>query len=1165
MKGTTDEETLPMTEKTSVAFDVCGPIPGAGVTVLEASAGTGKTYTIAALVARYVAEGTPLSEILAVTFTRLATGELRDRVRERLVSVHSSLSRLLDEGTPVPVDDQVASVIAQAPTTGELQDRRRRLAVALATFDEATITTTHGFCHLVLSSMGVAGGAGENDQLLEDTSDLLEEVVDDLYLRRSLGFGPPGFTRTVAFEVAREAISNPDTPLEPDADDSTPGRLRRFAELVRVEFTRRLRSANLLTYDELLVRLRDALADPTRGAAACARLAGRYSVVLVDEFQDTDPVQWEVVSRAFGTGSTALVLIGDPKQAIYSFRGADVYAYLAASATAGETFTLVDNYRSDEGLLRALDVLMEPLLLGHPQIPYRVVRAIEKHRLPSLRGAPSAAALRARVLHNEDHHLPVTTTKKLVSKPAAREWVASDLAADIVELLSSGAQLVERGDDGEEIGCRPLTPSDVAVLVRTNYQGAIVHSALRSAGVPAVVASSGNVLTTPAAEAWLHLLEALEQPASRSRAATVALGPFMGTTAEELAGATEEQLEQLHSSLVRLGQVLRRRGVSALFRAACTEGDVLARLLAHDGGERQMTDLEHVAELLSAEASFSQLGLPRLRAWLARRIAQSHDETEAEERTRRLDSDARAVQVLTVHRSKGLEFPVVYCPYMWDAPQRRRTARPVVFHDSSDGNRRKLDVGSSDEPAYRAHARACHEEERGEQLRLLYVALTRAKQQVVTWWARTDDSENSPLGRLLFSRDPQGIVDPDGERRVPKDSEVAAKLEALAAGVPEHFSVERATGANEHWSAPSEGAATLAIASLDRRIDDSWRRTSYSAITAALHEETVGSEPEASGTIDEPTARAGGAASPVLVSRTSHGPSSPAAEDRLRAPCPLDQMPAGAEVGTLLHRVLELVDFDAPELEAEISSVLEAESARHSVPVGPPRIVVQGLAAAIRTPLGPLADDTSLSDLSRADRLDELGFEFPVARGDTSDAATVETRAVAEILARHEMPGDPLEGYASLLADPMLARRFCGYMTGSIDLVLRRGTGSGARYFVADYKSNRLGRAGEALTAWHYRPEALGEEMSRFHYPLQGLIYVVALHRYLRWRMSGYDAERNLGGVLYLFLRGMLGEQTPRVGGRPCGVFAWRPSAALVSELSDLLHSGTGELGERAS
>ncbi|HUC36494.1 MAG TPA: UvrD-helicase domain-containing protein [Acidimicrobiales bacterium] len=1160
-----------MNEASPSEFDVCGVLPGAGVTVLEASAGTGKTFTIAALVARFVADGTPLSEILAVTFTRMATGELRDRVRERLVSAHTLLEGYLQDDEEPPPEDPVARTLAEGPTS-EVRERCRRLAEALASFDEATITTTHGFCQLVLSSMGVDGGASARDTLLEDTSDLVEEVVDDLYLRRALGYGQPEFQRSKALEAAREAIRNPDTPLEPPPGDSVPGRLRRFAEKARTEFGHRLQNANLLTYDDLLVRLRDALADPERGRAACDRLAGRFKVVLVDEFQDTDPVQWDVVSSAFGGGRTVLVLIGDPKQAIYSFRGADVYAYLEASECADRRYTLGDNYRSDQGLLRAFDALMDPVYLGHPEIPYRVVRSIPGHARPGLEGAPSPAALRARVLHTGEHHdLTLTKAKNLVEKQFALEWVASDLASDVAALLSSGTELVEWDEQGHERGRRPLTPAHVAVLVRTNRHAGIVHEALRSAGVPAVVASSASVLRAPAAKTWLGLLEALEQPASRGRAVAVALGPFVGMSAEQVATADETELEQLHLRLRRLGQVLRHRGVAALFRAACIEGGVPERLLAKEDGERQMTDLAHVAELLGAEASSSQLGLPRLRAWLARKIAEKPTEDEAEERTRRLDSDEKAVQVLTVHRAKGLEFPVVYCPYMWDGGSERH-GQPVVFHDPSDGNQRKLDVGSEGS-TYREHQSAHHLEERGEELRLLYVALTRAKHQAVIWWARTHECQQSPLGRLLFERDEDGQVAPDGSAGEPSDTDVASKLETLASNAPGHFVVEHASGSTDtKWSPGTSGSEVLRVASFGRAIDRSWRRTSYSAITATAHEETFGSEPEAPGTVDEParSAPVASSASPAGTEGSDAVSAEPAApsdggEDPLAAVCPLGGMPAGAEVGTVLHRVLELVDFASPDLEADLSAALSAEVARHGVSLGPPEIVVAGLASAIRTSLGPSTGDAALADAARADRLDELDFEFPIGGGDSPAGPTVTTAALAEVLARHERPGDPLFGYGERLAGPMLEGSFRGYLTGSIDLVLRRGAGGGARFFVVDYKSNRLAPFDEELLAWHYRPEALDAEMRRFHYPLQALLYLVALHRYLRWRMSGYDPERNLGGALYLFLRGMLGPSTPRVDGRPCGVFAWTPPAALVTEVSDLLDEGSGGTEVRAS
>jgi exodeoxyribonuclease V beta subunit len=1153
-------------------FDACGPLPGAGVTILEASAGTGKTFTIAALTARLVADGVELSHILAVTFTRMATGELRDRVRERLVSAEDRLTRWLEGGTPVPEEDAVARLLASGPED-LVRSRRDRLAKAVAGFDAATITTTHGFCQLVLSGLGVEGEVPAGATLLEETADLVEEVVDDLYVRRALGWGTPVFDRRTALAIGLAAVDQPDTPLVPAGGDDTPGRRARLAELVRREVARRLRDANQLTYDDMLVRLRNALADPTRGTAACDRMRDQYHVVLVDEFQDTDPVQWDVVRRAFGTGATTLVLIGDPKQAIYAFRGADVYSYLDATALAGERYTLGQSWRSDRDLLQAFDALLDPLQLGHPDIPYRRVDAVPGHVQPGVTGAPDGAALRVRIVDGRHPELPHTRTQGLIVKGAAREWVAADLAADVVGLLSSGAELVARDEEDRQRGLpRRVAPGDVAVLVGTNSQARIVQEALRAAGVPAVVAGGESVFATAAATYWLRLLEALEQPAARARAVGVALTPFIGMTAEAVARASEDEWEDVHTRMHRWAEILRRRGVAVLFRVISTDEGLPGRLLRDGPGEREITDLAHVAQLLHAQATAEQLGPLALRAWLARRRDQAQTEAvDTEERSQRLDSDADAVQVLTIHRAKGLEFPVVYCPYLWHFSSHNRAGEAVVFHDAATGVR-LLDVGGEQGGGHSDHALLATRDGRGEDLRTLYVALTRARHQAVIWWARAHDCQHSALGRLLMLRDGQGAVPASG-KFVPKDEAVMAKLTERAQAVPGRISVAWAAGAGgERWTGadPVVDESRLAVASFERSLDDRWRRTSYSGITAALHEGLFGrgalvdSEPESRGITDEPAATSAladdGRDDPVLDIRSSGHTDRTAAA----VPLPLAAMPGGTEVGTFVHAVLEAVDFASADLSAEVRTAVGAELARHPVNIGDPEAVTAGLVAAIATPLGPVTGGVSLRDIRRPDRLDELGFELPLAGGDRPRGQVV-TAEVGRLLAEHlartpETAPGVLAGYGARLADPLLATDLRGYLSGSLDLVFRVPAEDGPRYFVADYKTNRLG-SGERLTTWDYRPVALDEEMQHLHYPLQALLYLTALHRYLRWRQPAYEPTRHLGGVLYLFLRGMVGPATPFVDGGPCGVFSWRPPTSLVTELSDLLDSGSSEAG----
>jgi exodeoxyribonuclease V beta subunit len=1097
---------------TAAPFDVCGPLP-TGVTVLEASAGTGKTFTIAALATRYVAEGLPLEQLLIVTFTRMATSELRDRVRERMVSAEQGLSRVLLGAEPYGGDD-VLGLLAGG-SHDEVRRRRDRLTGALSDFDAATITTTHGFCQQVLGGLGVAGDVERDVAFVEDSRYLVDEVVTDLYVRF---FHRPEkqvrFTLKEAIAIGELAVANPDAALiPPNAPHETAAQLRfRLATRVRDEVDRRRRLAAALTFDDLLTRLRDTLADCVRGELACRRLRDRYRVALVDEFQDTDPIQWEILRRAFTGPESTLVLIGDPKQAIYAFRGADVYAYLEAARIAGAQARLEVNWRSDQRLLDAFDALLDGARLGHEGIVYRKVRAAPANVDRRMPGPP----LRIRILHREDGLVKLTPKDKLANLGEARSVVARDLAGDVVRLLTSRAEI-----DG-----RPVRPGDIAVLVLRNRDASAVRDALGAAGVPAVVNGAGSVFATPAAQAWLRLLAALERPAVTSTATLAALSPFVGWSAEDVAAAGEVQWEDLHDRLHRWAAVLRLGGVASLL-ATISHGEHLdRRVLEHDDGERDLTDLRHVGQLLHGIATAEQLGVTALTSWLRERIAEVGEEDQAEERSRRLESDAEAVQVLTIYRSKGLEFAVVYCPYLWH-PSYIPQDGPPIFHDAA--GRRTIDVGGGGPDTDTAQLH--RDERRGEDLRLAYVALTRARHQVVLWWAGTQGAPDSALGRLLFARDAEGNVKPEGPRRPPEDPVVESHFETLG------IAVERVDGGSGAvWVDQEPRDVELVACRFDRRLDPTWRRTSYSGITSAVHEAVVGSEAGERREADEV----------IVVPAEGEGVSS-------GVPSLLAAMPGGVDVGTFVHTVLEGADFAAADLEAELWSSLEMTAAREAVDVGDRALVVRGLAAAVETPLGPTVGDLRLRDIGRDDRLDELAFELPLCGGDTP-VASLAVADIGALLAAHLPTGDPVVGYIPRLSDPGLQTDLRGYLSGSLDLVLRTPA---RRYAVVDYKTNWLGADGEPLSAWHYRPAALLDAMYAAHYPLQALLYVVALHRYLRWRVPGYDVERDTAGVLYLFLRGMVGADTPRVGGVPCGVFGWRPPAPLVEALSDLLDRGT--------
>lgn len=1241
-------------------FDIADPLP-TGTVLLEASAGTGKTWTIAALVTRHIAQDdVTLPEMLVVTFGRAASQELRARVREALVRAERALAGSLTEAPDSPSTHGSADSGASADSTGsptietepkdELTDllldadederraRLRRMRLALASFDSATIATTHQFCHEVLRSLGVAGTTDSSARLVEDLDDLLVEIVDDLYLRGFVGDSEvPIFTRRQALAIARRAVDDVHAQLRPsDAPPgSEPARRVAFARAVRRELDVRERRLQVMQYNDLLTHLAHALED--EDSPARVRMRRRWKVVLVDEFQDTDPIQWQILQRAFAGHARALVLIGDPKQAIYAFRGGDVVTYLDAAGSADVRATLTRNYRTDAPLVDALRVLLQSAALGDEQI---VVHPVQAH-LPGSRlvGAPHPQPLRLRQVLRSDH---LDGDTKM---PAVRRHIARDLALDVAHLLASGATF-----DG-----RPLRAKDIAVIAGTSRTLLEVQQALRDVGVHAVSTGGSNVLASRAAHEWLTLLEAMAAPHRSALTRAAALTDLLGYTPAQLdAGGDPTGIEEprsdgtghsdasvaasgsgavarsstvdgddlddaLAAQLRRLARLYARHGAAAVLEALTMSG-MPARLLARIGGERDLTDVRHVGQLLHATSREGNLGLAGLLEWLRAQMAEDAPQSSGA-RTRRLDSDSAAVQLATIHGSKGLQYPIVYLPSLTERWVVEHPEIPL-YHDDPPERTRCLDVGGPGSPG-RRRTEALHlAEEAGESLRHLYVAMTRAQSQVVTWWAPCSNTKSAPLHRLLFGRTPPpapaappaaphakgvnvapgpqllGLPIPDVVIVPRKDPEVTDRLrawEALGA-----FHLERA----DHAPAVAASAPTpvpdLRLRTFDRRIDTVWRRTSYSALSTprdaageiigpefGARSATsppapdefggVGSEPEITPRDDESDPRRTAQAAPMLPGLALAGSD---------VPSPMADLPVGATFGSLVHAVLEHADPQAPDLVEELLRHVREQLVRWPVDLDPSALA-RALVQVCDTPLGPLAGESTLRAVGRSDRLCELDFELPLGGGDTrpSESAgenashssgishssglprdsgippTSQTRLgdLAPLLRAHLPVGDPVRAYADVLdAQPALAEQeLRGYLTGSVDVVLRIDD----RYLVVDYKTNWLGPIDEPLTAAAYRPEALVEAMGSSSYPLQALLYAVVAHRFLRWRLPAYEPRRHLGGVLYLYVRGMCGPTTPVVDGEPCGVFSWRPPVALVVAVSDLLDGSASRDG----
>lgn len=1099
-------------------FDLLGPLPEPGsTTVLEASAGTGKTFALAGLVTRYIAEGVArLDQMLLITFSRAATQELRDRVRRQL----SDALAAFDNPDLVGENRLVAQLVSGTPE--EIAARRERLGDALAGFDAATIATIHQFCNLVLSSLGVAGDSDSGVELVESLDDLILEVVDDLYLSR---FGrdrdEPALPYKKACKIAREVVHNPATelrPLNPDPDSHAAACLD-FAAAVRAEIEIRKRRQGILGYDDLLTRLADAL--EADGSPARARMSRRWPIVMVDEFQDTDSVQWRVIDHAF-TGVSTLVLIGDPKQAIYAFRGGDIHTYLDAADTAGEKRTMGTNWRSDGALVARLQVVLRGTRLGDPRI---VVHDVEAHHQGSrLTGAPRDDPFRLRVVARAAFG---KSGDSMIAIDDLRAYIGKDLAGDIAALLASPAAF-----DG-----RRVAAGDIAVIVEKRKDARACFAALTEAGIPAVYTGDSDVFDSEACDDWLALLEAFDQPHRSGVVRAAAATMFFGHTAEILAVQGDALTDSVAETIRQWADDARSCGVAAVFEAARLRG-MADRTLSYRDGERYMTDMAHITQLLQEAAHREHLTLPALRDWLRERREERGAGTE---HNKRLDRDAAAVQVMTVHGSKGLQFPIVYLPFAFNRNVAQRDE--ILFHDNKT---RCLHIGGKGSSDYRDVAVLGRREAAGDDSRLMYVAMTRAQAQVVTWWAPSRDEPNGGLSRLLRDRRPGEDLIPDQcATKTVTDAQALARFrEWEAAGGPV---VEEALIAPIVEIPAQAPPGDIAVRHFHRGIDTAWRRTSYSGLVRAAQESVgVSSEPEVVELDDEV---------PDIVLATPM-----AGAD---VPSPMADLPMGAKFGSLVHAVLETADPFAADLCAELAGQID----RHSVwwPVDAP---TAELAAALvplhDTPLGPLAGDLTLRQIGLADRLCELDFEFPLAGGDLrgrqKDGAGPDIRLadVGGLLGRYLGAGDPLARYVDRLTDATLGRQSLrGYLSGSLDVVLRipdpSGKSGGHRYLVADYKTNWLGDADRPLTAAAYTTDRMAEAMLHSDYPLQALLYCVVLHRFLRWRLPDYDPARHLGGVLYLFVRGMCGPDTPVTDGHPAGVFAWQPPAELVTAVSDLL------------
>ncbi|MET0548963.1 MAG: exodeoxyribonuclease V subunit beta, partial [Xanthomonas sp.] len=1229
-------------------------LPLHGVRLIEASAGTGKTFTLATLFTRLVVErGLRLGQILAVTFTEAATQELRRRIRERLALAASLVPdpdpdrvgaalAATDLATipsqPAPPQDPPDVALTRAILTAHLAAStetptalRRRLQQAAEDIDLAAIFTIHGFCARVLREHALESGqAFAAPQLLTDDRELLHDVAADLWRQRAADPAMaedlvalwPGGPDGMAIDL-RELVRHPTllpaatTPApDPSAsrdaaahelvaalrahadqaydaiaaafdnkvfdgrrarrpsfdkafeqlwegsaeahwvldershlDKLLPSRLREFCKdgmqdrvpssplfsaldtwqqadaqvrhwqtqrricllhALRTDAAERLaylkRQRRVQTYDDLVEGVARALDGP-HGDALAQRLRAQYAVALVDEFQDTDDRQWTIFRKVFAPATAGpagaqdaaavtpslsapddllpplLALIGDPKQAIYGFRGGDVRTYLAAAADAERAPPLAHNFRSRPALLAAIDALYAQAgyaaafltdgIAFHPVQPgsKRADTDLQRGGVP----APALTVWRA------PEPPPPPATAKGPGKP--KPWSAGR-ARELCTAACVAAirgWLVEARDGTASLLGRPVQAGDIAVLVRSHGEATRIQQALAAAGIPAVAAGRRSLFATDEALELLALLQALLDPGDDGRLRAALATVLIGEDAAAIAALDHdgERHRRWQQQALDWRERWQRGGPLALI------GDLGAahgqRLLALVDGERRLTNYLQLAELLQ-EADTRALGPHGLGDWLARRIANADDSDEAQQL--RLESDARRVQIVTLHKSKGLEYPLVFLPYAGIGRSERSPGRHCVVPAPQGGRQLQWNTGRSggeSDPAWDTAEAAWKQEQRAEDARLLYVGLTRAEHALWIATGAFPQHERTALAPMLRDLDAlQAAADPGA---------IALDTTPPPAQLPR---------------LPPEPAPPVPPARVpQRRVLPEWWVYSFTQLANA----DAGSDPMASATVPS-----GG------------GSDEPAASEPVSAAVDVDMVDrrfVGNRFGVALHDVFERCDFaawrdwrpGAPAPAGQASAIVEALQrggyAEDELEDGTAMLT----ALVGNTLTVALPEGTCLAAVPALQRRNEMEFHFAMR--------PTRVDALLALLHRFGVAGERQAFGAR--------QRLEGLMTGLIDLTYHHD----GRWYVLDYKSNRLPA---------YDPDALARAMAHSEYTLQALIYTVALHRWLRFRLGeGYDYARDFGGVRYLFCRGLDAARDPSPG-----VHAWRFDPELI-------------------
>ncbi|MFH2124159.1 MAG: exodeoxyribonuclease V subunit beta [Pseudomonadota bacterium] len=1185
-----------------------------GINLVEAGAGTGKTFAIAMLVLRFVTEfGFPLQNILVVTFTKAATEELKERIRARLASARDLLDHSHSPDICCRNDPALTAWHAGLAEHGISEGlARERLELALLDMDLAAVFTIHGFCQRMLQEQALESGQLFDFTLTTDLNSQRNQVIhdywrrhvyrlsplhcalitgkyrtpDDLYksiqgtekrseriepqaqtvtaaldsfdkrltllsdwwrtkadtlhisLQEALAEGKfktelqinfPGWWRQMDEFLLHNSLQLPDNMelLSPDGmlqalnghkfragggqgseekkqafiaslplPDEELADFRQAWQEVTLAFrmglvhelasglAHTLRRQNLLSFDELISQLAKALLG-SQGPELRQIISNRYQAALIDEFQDTDNAQYTIFSTLFAGSSHYLYLIGDPKQAIYTFRGADIYSYFKARDQADIHLSLARNYRSHPALVEAVNQLFQlredafasQELSYHPVLPAK--NADDGQLLAEGRSMAVMVYCELAASDAKDGRW---------SSGKATKRIVSYVVAEIARLLSPLSPIMLTATTEKSLQQQALAPRDIAILVRSHKQAEQFQAALAHAGIPAVMASQQSVFTTCECHDLFLLMQALCSPGDLMLIKTALTSSWFSLKGRELYASWQdpEQVDQWLTRFHDYHLLWQERGFLAMMTRLLETEKILINLTRQPLAERKISNIHHLLELIQTAETEAAMGPAKTLQWLQ---SMKEEQQGMEDTELRLESDEEAVKIVTMHSAKGLEYPVVFSPFLWHRHNYLKSEKDcLTCHDGTEGTGRELvmDLGS---PLFEQRKSQALQEELAEELRLAYVALTRARCRCYAFWAEVKgnrfiaDSRESALAWLLsLEQGMEFATRIEALQRQAADKSVAYEL--LAADGDEAVLI----------SNRQEKAAELMPRSFTgRHLHTDWLLHSYSSLTHQA---------------DTPSAWSGRPAG------------SNASEDDGAVLLP--ELPKGAALGNVVHGLLENISFTTLAGGSGLEETIRQQCAWFGVEV-PPNKMAAMLQKVVQTPLSAnTAASFSLTDLAQEEIIREMPFYFRLQHGSTDQ--------INAILAD------------SPTVSPVTSRAINGYLTGFIDLICRYQ----GKFYIMDYKSNWLGNH-----LADYTPAALEQAMADHNYGLQYWLYTLMLHRYLQTTMEGYEYATHFGGVMYLFIRGM----EPSKPGS--GVYFDLPERTTLEQLDRCLGGGS--------